>query len=206
MRETLKGHIVAVLEGIKHLSVDDAADLIRAQAAEIERLRVERDTARKYRDAYAGMDRIATHALRKVNSDDPLPPCPSCGGSKIEDTARASPVVCVDCGWAAATRGEWRRVALIDTPAPPAEPAGEATKAMVDAAFKALPADADGTIGTGEMYRVIEAALAAAPSPIQPAPQCVACDDRPKPPNNPCAVCGQPALPLTEETTDADDD
>lgn len=37
----------------------------------------------------------------------------------------------------------------------------EATKAMVDAAFSALPADAHGTIGSGEMERVLKAALRA---------------------------------------------
>ena len=51
----------------------------------------------------------------------------------------------------------------------PAEPdIRKTTEAMVDAAFKALPADAHGTIGSGEMYRVLDAALAAAP---QPAPE-----------------------------------
>lgn len=38
-----------------------------------------------------------------------------------------------------------------------------ATETMVDAAFKALPPDAHGTIGSGEMYRVLEAALRARP-------------------------------------------
>ena len=33
MREKLKDHIKAVLEGIRHLSVDDAADLIASEAA-----------------------------------------------------------------------------------------------------------------------------------------------------------------------------
>lgn len=47
-------------------------------------------------------------------------------------------------------------------PQPEAEPVRKtATKHMVDAAFNALPPDAHGTIGTGEMYRVIEAALRA---------------------------------------------
>ena len=32
MREKLKDHIEAVLEGIRHLSVDEAADLIAARA------------------------------------------------------------------------------------------------------------------------------------------------------------------------------
>ena len=35
MREKLKDHIKAVLEGIRHLSVDDAADLIAETADEI---------------------------------------------------------------------------------------------------------------------------------------------------------------------------
>ncbi len=46
------------------------------------------------------------------------------------------------------------------TPVTPAEGL-EVTEAMVDAAFAALPADAHGTIGSGEMYRVLRAALRA---------------------------------------------
>lgn len=47
--------------------------------------------------------------------------------------------------------------------APPVVPADglEVTEAMIDAAFGALPADAQGTIGSGEMERVLKAALRA---------------------------------------------
>lgn len=51
-----------------------------------------------------------------------------------------------------------RFAAITPTPTD-AEPVARITDAMVDAAFKALPSDVPCTMGTGEMYRILEAAF-----------------------------------------------
>ena len=94
--------------------------------------------------------------LAKVGSNEPERPvkpkpkqmmCGRCDGSGYVWAAGNCPA-CGGDGWITAPQ--------------PAEPdIRKATEAMVDAAFRALPADAHGTIGSGEMYRVLNAALAA---------------------------------------------
>lgn len=62
--------------------------------------------------------------------------------------------------------GATARTALAAAPAPQPTPDVAISRAMIDAAYKALPPDACGTIAEGEMERVLMAALrAAAPQP-----------------------------------------
>lgn len=79
---------------------------------------------------------------------------------KIEAAAKVGYNVCAETRHV--TLGLAVEKAIRDlSPTPQADPVREAaTERMIDAAFNALPPDAHGTIGSGEMYRVIEAALA----------------------------------------------
>ncbi|WP_332692061.1 hypothetical protein [Devosia sp.] len=55
--------------------------------------------------------------------------------------------------------------------AKPAQASEAVTREMIDAAFRALPPDAHGTIAEGEMERILLRALALSPAPADPRPE-----------------------------------